>query len=114
MTTCKRNRKQHLKHCNCTYCINLAMDYEGTTKIPCPYKGKCCECIKYHKERQELPACYFTEEQEKTYDRSIEFWWKSNHKCTCHSEIKVNKGFVTHINDKEVQGPSNFGEHGNA
>jgi len=44
--------------CNCTY--------------PCGKKGMCCECIHYHKSRGELPACYFPDDVEKTYDRSIE------------------------------------------
>jgi hypothetical protein len=44
--------------CNCTY-------------EPCPRKGKCCECIAYHLELDELPACVFPPEVEKTYDRSF-------------------------------------------
>ncbi len=58
---CKKQENQ--KHCNCTY--------------PCPRKGICCECIKYHRERNELPACYFSKDQEKTYDRSIENFLKN-------------------------------------
>ncbi|MBA7664979.1 hypothetical protein ES703_73045 [subsurface metagenome] len=44
--------------CNCTY-------------EPCPRKGKCCECIAYHLPFDELPACVFPPEVEKTFDRSI-------------------------------------------
>jgi hypothetical protein len=44
--------------CNCTY-------------EPCPRKGKCCECIRYHLEMDELPACAFPPEVERTYDRSF-------------------------------------------
>lgn len=44
--------------CNCTY--------------PCDKKGICCECIAYHRNRRELPACYFPDEIERTYDRTIE------------------------------------------
>jgi len=44
--------------CNCTY-------------EPCSRKGLCCQCIAYHRRRQELPACYFSAADEKTYDRSI-------------------------------------------
>jgi len=51
--------KENLENCPCTY-------------PGCSKKGKCCDCIKYHKERGELPACFFSEEAEKTYDRSIE------------------------------------------
>jgi len=32
----------------------------------------CCECLKYHLARRELPACCFPEDVEKTYDRSFE------------------------------------------
>ena len=37
----------------------------------CPRKGKCCECISYHLEFNELPGCVFPSEVEKTYDRSF-------------------------------------------
>lgn len=38
---------------------------------PCSRKGKCCECIAYHRENGELPGCLFPPEVEKTYDRSV-------------------------------------------
>jgi pyrimidine deaminase RibD-like protein len=44
--------------CTCTY-------------EPCSRKGKCCECIAYHLEQDELPGCVFPAETEKIYDRSI-------------------------------------------
>ena len=44
--------------CNCTY--------------PCSRKGKCCQCIAHHRRAGELPACYFSEAGEASYDRSIE------------------------------------------
>ncbi|MCK9293141.1 MAG: DUF6485 family protein [archaeon] len=53
---CKR--EENLKSCNCTY--------------DCSRKGLCCECVKHHRERGELPGCYFSKEKERTYDRSIE------------------------------------------
>lgn len=62
MTDCP-NLKENLKNCNCTY-------------TPCSRKGKCCECIAYHRRAGELPACYFTKDQEKTYNRSISFFKK--------------------------------------
>ena len=52
------NIEVNLKDCPCTY--------------PCEYKGRCCECIRYHRSRNELPACYFPPDVERTYDRSIE------------------------------------------
>jgi len=53
---CKK--EENLKDCPCTY-------------PDCPRKGICCECLKYHLKRGEVPACFFTKEEEKTYDRSI-------------------------------------------
>jgi hypothetical protein len=44
--------------CNCTY-------------EPCSRKGRCCECISYHLKANELPACVFPPEVERTYDRSF-------------------------------------------
>jgi len=41
------------------------------TYEPCSRKGKCCECIAYHLQYKELPACVFPPEVGKTYDRSF-------------------------------------------
>ena len=57
---CKKEK--NLKNCNCTY--------------SCDKKGLCCECIAYHRKNNELPACYFSKQKEKTYDRSIENYLK--------------------------------------
>lgn len=54
---CKQ--KSNKENCNCSY-------------DPCPRKGICCECIKYHRRNDELPACLFPDDVERTYDRSIE------------------------------------------
>jgi hypothetical protein len=43
----------------------------------CELKGFCCECIREHREKGELPACYFSKEVEKTYDRSAENFIKN-------------------------------------
>jgi hypothetical protein len=53
------NLEFNLKDCRCTYSY-------------CERKGKCCECIRYHRERNELPGCLFSPEIEETYDRSIQ------------------------------------------
>ncbi|MEO0092328.1 MAG: DUF6485 family protein [candidate division WOR-3 bacterium] len=50
--------------CTCTY-------------EPCSRKGKCCECILYHKKAKEIPGCLFPPSAEKTYDRSINNFIKS-------------------------------------
>ncbi|RKY39267.1 MAG: hypothetical protein DRP75_02590 [Candidatus Omnitrophota bacterium] len=44
--------------CNCTY-------------EPCARKGICCECIRYHRAKGEMPACFFPPDIERSYDRSI-------------------------------------------
>jgi len=49
---------ENLQKCNCTY-------------EPCPRKGNCCLCLHYHRQHGELPACFFDEDAERTYDRSI-------------------------------------------
>jgi len=53
--------------CNCTY-------------EPCDKKGICCECIKYHWRLGELPGCFFPDDVEKTFDRSIERFIKTYQK----------------------------------
>ncbi len=53
------NVEVNLKACNCTY-------------EPCSRKGRCCECIRYHLKMRDLPACAFSNEAEKSYDRSLD------------------------------------------
>ncbi len=52
---CKKD--QNKENCNCTY--------------SCSKKGICCDCIAYHRKLGQLPACYFPNDVEKTYDRSV-------------------------------------------
>ena len=52
------NIEANMSKCNCTY-------------EPCSRKGKCCECIAYHLRMDELPACAFPADAERTYDRSF-------------------------------------------
>lgn len=47
------------KQCPCTY-------------PGCPRHGKCSECVQYHNARGEFPACFFSTDAEKTYDRGLE------------------------------------------
>jgi len=54
---CKKDK--NLEKCNCSY-------------TPCARKGICCECVAYHRKSRQLPACFFNEKAEKTYDRSYE------------------------------------------
>jgi hypothetical protein len=54
---CKKS--SNIKKCNCSY-------------SPCSRKGICCECIAYHLASKELPACFFPDNIERTYDRSFQ------------------------------------------
>ncbi|MFH0894339.1 MAG: DUF6485 family protein [Bacteroidota bacterium] len=56
MSDCKVSKNQ--SNCNCSY--------------SCEKKGICCDCIAYHRRSGQLPACYFPDAVERTYDRSIE------------------------------------------
>jgi hypothetical protein len=53
---CKK--ESNLARCTCTY-------------EPCSRKGVCCDCVSYHLRSQELPACAFPNDAERTYDRSF-------------------------------------------
>jgi len=54
---CKKTANQ--ARCNCSY-------------EPCSRKGICCECVSYHLRSRELPACFFPDHAERTFDRSFE------------------------------------------
>jgi len=51
-------KQENLEKCNCSY--------KG-----CPRKGLCCECLRYHLSKKQLPACCFPDDIEKTFDRSF-------------------------------------------
>ena len=57
------------------------MTCNNTIKCTCTYtscsrRGKCCECVSYHRRSGEVPGCFFSISAEKTYDRSIENLYK--------------------------------------
>ncbi|GBD98397.1 hypothetical protein BMS3Abin07_00411 [bacterium BMS3Abin07] len=56
-------QENNIRHCNCSY---------GS----CERKGKCCLCISYHRKSRELPACFFYDDYERTYDRSLDNFLK--------------------------------------
>lgn len=58
---CKKAANARL--CNCSY--------EG-----CPRQGVCCDCVAYHRTKRQLPACFFPDQAERTYDRSFEHFAK--------------------------------------
>ena len=49
--------ESNLSGCTCTY--------------DCERRGKCCQCVRYHRDKGAIPACFFNAEYEKTYDRSV-------------------------------------------
>jgi hypothetical protein len=53
---CKKDK--NLEFCNCSY--------------SCGKKGVCCDCLRSHRLKKQLPACYFPADEESKYDRSIE------------------------------------------
>lgn len=53
------NPEKNKLECNCTY-------------EPCSRKGICCECLIYHRRMNELPACFFPDDVERTYNRSFQ------------------------------------------
>lgn len=50
--------KTNLADCNCSY-------------GGCARKGVCCDCLRYHLQMRQLPACCFPDDVERTYDRSF-------------------------------------------
>jgi len=58
-------KEKNLKGCPCTY-------------PGCARKGICCECVRYHRKRSELPACFFGKKAEAGFDRSIEAFVEEN------------------------------------
>ncbi len=57
MSTCQ-NKKRNDAACTCTY-------------AGCTRHGLCCDCLQYHLQNKQLPACCFPPEVEKTFDRSF-------------------------------------------
>ena len=49
---------QSLDHCTCTYAA-------------CDKRGRCCECVIYHRSKGEVPGCFFSSSGELSYDRSL-------------------------------------------
>lgn len=57
MTTNCLNKEKNLADCTCTY--------------SCAKRGLCCECVAYHRDKGQIPGCFFSKKGEATYDRSI-------------------------------------------
>ena len=54
-------------------CDNIGNEC-ACTYSSCANHAKCCECLRYHRSKGELPGCYFPKEAEKTYNRSIAYF----------------------------------------
>ncbi|NOY44281.1 MAG: hypothetical protein GXP50_02330 [Deltaproteobacteria bacterium] len=54
---CQKEKNE--AQCTCTY-------------PGCPRHGLCCQCIAYHRSKNQMVACYFKPEVERTYDRSMQ------------------------------------------
>lgn len=57
---CKKEKNLN-NRCNCTH-------------SGCPRAGVCCDCIAYHVQNRQLPACCFPQDAEKTYNRSFKYF----------------------------------------
>lgn len=53
------NKEKNMSRCSCSY-------------DPCSRKGICCECVAYHVKKRQIPACFFPDNPERTYDRSFQ------------------------------------------
>jgi hypothetical protein len=64
MTEC--DLESRVDSCACTY-------------SSCSRRGKCCECIEYHLNMNQLPGCVFakiSKAAEKSYNRDFEYFSK--------------------------------------
>ncbi len=57
-------REENKIGCTCTY-------------TACANRGVCCICVREHREKGEIPGCFFPPGAERTYDRSIENFVKA-------------------------------------
>lgn len=48
------------------------------TATTCSKRGVCCDCVRYHREKGEIPGCFFSAAAERTWDRSVANFVKTN------------------------------------
>lgn len=58
---CKK--AENAENCACTY-------------MSCPRRGMCCDCVRHHLSKRQVPGCFFSKSGEATYDRSFEHFAK--------------------------------------
>jgi len=46
-------------NCPCTY-------------TSCNRRGNCCQCVAFHRSKNEFPACFFSPQAERSYNRSFQ------------------------------------------
>jgi len=51
--------KHSKDHCTCSY-------------LACDKRGDCCRCVVYHRQRGEIPGCFFSTTGERSYNRSVQ------------------------------------------
>ncbi|MDR0596085.1 MAG: hypothetical protein LBG50_00885 [Clostridiales Family XIII bacterium] len=53
----------------------MSCEHNPSIKCSCTYScenhAKCCECVAYHRDMGQFPACFFSAEAERKYDRSL-------------------------------------------
>jgi len=56
--------------------IDMSCPHNTSMECPCTYScanhGKCCACLASHQKSGEFPACFFSAQAERTYNRSYE------------------------------------------
>ena len=52
-------------------CTATGKDNCRCTYSTCTRRGNCCQCVAFHRPQGEFPACFFTPDAERSYDRSF-------------------------------------------
>lgn len=53
-------------------CSATGKDNCSCSYASCSRRGNCCQCVAYHKSKNQFTACFFSTEAERTYDRSLQ------------------------------------------
>ena len=61
---CKQS--ENSKHCTCT--------------ADCPRHGLCCECVAYHRNKNQIPGCFFDKKGEAAWNRNVDFFIECHNK----------------------------------
>ncbi len=58
---CKK--AENAQNCTCTF-------------MSCSRRGMCCDCVRHHLAKRQVPGCFFSKSGEASYDRSFEHFAK--------------------------------------